>query len=40
VVIAIVGLTFNVALLTGAGILVLLFSLVGIAYGIAKERSL
>jgi hypothetical protein len=39
VVVSVIGLTFNIVILVGGGILVLLFSLVGIVYGIAKERS-
>ena len=39
VVIASAGIALNVPLLAAFGVLVLLFSLVGIVYGVAKERS-
>ena len=39
VVVSVIGLTFNIVLMVAGGVLILLFSLVGIAYGIAKERS-
>ena len=39
VIVALIGITANVAWLAGLGVLVLLFSFVGMVYGILKERG-